>query len=89
MDLIHKYLQFLKHFRILPQPLTPEGIPQRGNTGDDQTYIILCPLQKQLSRFLIKSAASEFKPAKQRCTAHRAHDDTVFDLYIADFPWGE
>ena len=89
MDLIHKFLQSLKHLGILPQPLAPEGIPQRRNAGDDQADIVLGTLQEQLGSLLVKAAAGELKLAEQGSTAHGAHDDTVFDFHVADFPGGK
>ena len=89
MDLIHKLLQFLKHLGILPQPLAPEGIPQRGNTGDDQANIVLGALQKQLGGLLVKATAGELKPAELAGAAHGAHDDAVLDLHIANLPRGK
>ena len=89
MDLIHKYLQFFKHLGILPQPFAPEGIPQGGNTGDDQAHVVLCSLQEQLGGLLVKAAAGQLKPTKQGSSAHGAHDNAVFNLHIADLPGGK
>ena len=89
MDLVHKDLQLLKHFGILPQPLAPEGVPQGGNAGDDQAHVVVGPLQEELGCLLIKTAARQLEPAEQAGAAHGAHDDAVFDLHIADFPGGK
>ncbi|MBO7177306.1 MAG: NAD(P)-binding protein, partial [Clostridia bacterium] len=86
MDFFHKYLEFLKHFRILPKPLPPKSVSQRGNAGNDQTDIVFGSLQKQRRCFLIEMASAKLKPAKKRGAAHGAHDNAVFDLHIADFP---
>ena len=86
MDLVHKLLQILKHLRILPKPLAPEGITQRCNTGNDQAYIVLRPLQEEFSSFLIKFTAGQFKPTEKRCTTHGAHHDSVFNFYITNLP---
>ena len=89
MDFIHKHLQFLEHLRILPQPFAPEGVPQGRNAGDDQTHVVVGPLQKQLGRLLVKATAGQLKPAEEGCTAHGAHDNAVFDLHVANLPWGK
>ena len=89
MDLVHEFLQLVEHLGILPQPLAPEGIPQRGNTGDDQANIILSPFLKQLCSFLVKLTAGKLKPTEEGSATHGAHDNTVLDLHIADFPGGK
>ena len=89
MDLVHKDLQFFEHLGVLPQPLTPECVTQRCDTGDDQAYIVICSFQKQLSSFLIKSAAGQLKPAEEGSATHGTHDDAVFDFHIANFPGGK
>ena len=89
MDLIHKFLQFLKHLGVLPQPATPDGITQRRNSGDDQSHIVVSALKKELGCLLIKLAAGQLKPAEQRCATHRTQNNAVLDLHIADLPGGK
>ena len=89
MDFIHKLLKLFKHFRILPKPFAPEGIPQGGNAGNDQTHIVLGSLQEELGCFLVKMTAAQFKPTEEAGAAHGTHDDAVFDLHITHFPGGK
>ena len=89
VDLLHEFLQILEHLGVLPQPFAPEGIPQRGDAGDDQTHVVVGPLQKQLCGLFVEFTAGQLKPAEQGSAAHGAHDDTVFDFYIAHLPRGE
>ena len=89
MNLVHKDLQLLEHLGILPEPFAPDSIPQRRNAGDDQTNVIVGPLQKQLGCFLIEMAAAQLEPAEQRGATHGTHDDAVLDLHIADLPGGK
>ena len=89
MDLVHKFLKLLEHLGILPEPLAPEGISKGSDTGDDKTYVIVCSLKEKLCSLLVKATAGQLKPTKQRRTAHRTHNDTVFDLYVAYFPRGK
>ena len=86
MDLVHKLLELLEHLGILVQILAPEGITNGRDTGDDQTDVVLRALQKQLGSLLVKVAARQLKPTEQRSAAHGAHDDTVFDLDVANLP---
>ena len=87
--LLHKELKLLEHFRILPKPLSPECIAKGCDTGNDETYIIVCSLEEKLCRFLVEAASGKLKPTEKRCTAHRAHNDTVLDLNVAYFPRGK
>ena len=89
MDFIHKYLKLLEHLGILPEPFAPEGVAQGSDTGDNKTYVVICSLKEKLCRLLVKATAGQFKPTEQRRTAHRTHNDTVFDLYVAYFPRGK
>ena len=89
VDLVHELLQFFEHFRILPEPLTPECVSQRCDSGDNQTNVVVGSFKKELCRFLIEMAAGKLEPAEEGSAAHRAHDDTVLDFHVADFPRGE
>ena len=89
VDLVHEFLQVVEHLFILPQPLAPEGIAQGGDAGNDQTDVVIGTLDKKLSCLFVELAAGQFKPAEQRCAAHGAHDDAVFDFNIAYFPRGK
>ena len=42
VNFIHENGKILKHLWILPEPFTPKGIPQRGNAGNNQPYIVVC-----------------------------------------------
>ena len=53
------------------------------------TLLVVGTLKEKLGGFLVKLAAGKLKPAKQRGSAHRAHDDAVFDFHIANFPGGK
>ena len=89
MNLVHKLLEVLKHLGVLPQPLAPEGVAQRGDAGDDQTHVVLGTLQEEGRRLLIKLTAGELKLAEERSAAHGTEDDAVFDFHVADLPRGE
>ena len=86
MYFVHKHLELLEHLRVLPKPFSPKGISQGSNSGNYKPYVVFCPLQKKLCRLLVKAAAGELKPSEQRRASHRAHNDSVFDLNITDFP---
>ena len=87
MDLLHVGLQLLEHARVLIQPPAADGVPQRGDAGDDQAHVVVGDVQKELRRHLVEVVG--FHPAEQRGAAHGAHHDAVFHLHIADFPGGE
>ena len=86
MYLVHKGLQLLKHLGILPEPLAPEGVAQRRDTGDNKTYVVVGAFKEKLCGFLVKVRTAKLKPTEQRRAAHRAHNDTVLDLNVSDLP---
>ena len=86
VDLVHKFLEILEHLFVLPEPLAPEGVTQRGDTGDDQTDVVVGSFQEELGRFLVKVASRQLKPAKEGSATHGAHDNAVFDLNVTNFP---
>ena len=89
MDLVHKFLQLFEHLLVFPQPCTQNGITDRCNAGNDQTNVILCPLQKEFGGFLVKMAACKLHPAKEGRTAHGTQNNAVLDLHITDLPGGK
>ena len=66
-------------------PVT-EGVAKGGDTGNNKTYVVVCAFEEELSRFFVKMTTGEFKPTKQRCTAHGAHNNAVFDFHVTDLP---
>ena len=89
MYLVHKFLELLEHLRVLPEPLTPEGVAKGRNSGDDKTYVVVGSLDKELCRFLVEVTSAKLKPTEERRAAHRAHYDTVLDLHVSYFPRGK
>ena len=86
MYLVHKFFELGEHFRVLPKPFSPEGIAQRGDSGDYKTDVIVCTFDKKLSGLLIEMTSAKLEPAKKGGSAHRTHYNSVFYLDIADFP---
>ena len=87
VDLLHVRLQLPEHLLVLVQPAAADGVPDGGNAGDNQSHIVLCPLQEEVGRFLVKVVG--LHPAEQRGAAHGAQDDAVLDFHIPDFPGGK
>ena len=86
VDLVHEDLKLLEHLGVLPEPLAPEGVAKRRDAGDDKTYVVIRSLEEELCSLFIKAAAGKLKPAEKRGTAHRAHYNSVFNLYVTYFP---
>ena len=86
MYLVHKDLELLKHLRILPEPLAPEGVAQRRDSGNDETYVVSGTLEEKLCRLTVEMTARELKPTEKRRATHRAHNDAVLDLNVTDLP---
>ena len=87
VELLHVNGKILEHLVILVQPAAKDRILDALHAGQDKADAVLSAVKQEISRLLIKMAG--LHPAEQGCTAHRALDDAVGNLDIADLPGGK
>ena len=87
VELLHVNFKILEHLVVLIQPATENGILDALHAGQDETHTVLRTVEQEICGLLVEVA--RLHPAEQRCAAHRALDDAVGDLHIADLPGRE
>ena len=87
VELRHPARQLVEHPRVLVQPLAEHGVVHRLAARQHQTDVVFRHLHQEVRTGAVKVV--HLHPAKQIRSAHRGHDNAVFDFDLPDFPRGK
>ena len=87
VEVDHVVLQLGEHLLVGVNPAVAHDVAHPLHAGQDKAHIVLRGLEQEVSRLLVEVAG--LHPAEEARSAHGAHDKSVFDFHIADFPGGK